>query len=102
MGAYKVIIPNRVIEYSLKTGKYFFIISVIILALDHWNYKFFPEGMIIFLWLYLIINSFAVSRIIYRRYASKSTSKKCPYCNGSLQGKIIYNCPNCGDLEPKK
>jgi len=97
-----MIIPSRVIDYTLRTGKFFFVIAVIVLALNHWNFKYFPEESITFLWIYLIINSLAVSAIIYRRYALKPTSKLCPYCNGSLQGKIVYTCPNCGELKPKK
>jgi len=95
-------ISSRVIDYSLRTGKYFFFIVVVLLALNHWGVKYVSDEIINFFWFYLLINAFAVSAIIYRRYAMKSTSNTCPYCKGELQAKMCYTCPNCGDLKPEK
>lgn len=95
-------IPSTVIDYVLKTGKWAFVCSVLILALHNWAVLDISNIITNILWGYLIINTLGVASIIYRRYNLKSSVKKCPYCSGELRYKLVYICPNCGELKAEK
>lgn len=96
-------IPPLIVDWALKSGKWFFIINILLLSGDYWNFiNISSTVMLDVMWGYLVINSIGVAAIIYRRYSLKSSKDICPYCKGELQQKITYTCPECGELKPEK
>ena len=96
-------IPPQLVDYILKSGKWVFVLVIVILSLNHWNFiNISSTAMLDIMWGYLVLNSFGVAAIIYRRYSLKSSKDVCPYCKGELQQKITYTCPECGELKPEK
>ena len=95
-------IPPDFADYVLKSGQWFFVFDVILLALNSWDIFHIPDVWLNVMWVYLLLNTFAVATIIYRKYSLKSSNLICPYCKGQLKAKTLYVCPKCGELKPEK
>ena len=96
-------IPPKLLDWIFAGGKLGFCAAVFILAFNHWEIFTIENSMHTdALWFYVLINTFGVATIVYRRYKFKPSGKYCPKCSGELQIVTEFKCPNCGEVEFKK